>query len=57
MAMYFEGRRTSIFQLAEKPKPGRYVLELKYETQRADMAPEDLIQAPPYIFKTNIQLP
>ena len=57
MAMYFEGSRITGFQLAEVPKPGRYVLELKYETQRADMAPEDLVQAPPYVYKTNIQLP
>jgi hypothetical protein len=57
IAMYFEGTRVSVFRLPEVPKPGRYVLELKYETNRSDIAPEDLIQAPPYIYKTNIQLP
>lgn len=57
IAMYFEGTRVSVFQLSEKPKPGRYVLEIKYETQRSDIAAEDLIQAPPYVYKTNIQLP
>lgn len=57
VAMYFDGTRVSAFRLPEVPKPGRYVLELKYETQRTDIAPEDLIQVAPYVYKTNIQLP
>lgn len=56
-ALYFSSRRLMNFRLDEVPKPGRYELELKFETVRGDMAQEDLVQAAPYVFKTYLQLP
>lgn len=55
-AMYFSGTRRVNFQLTEPVAAGSYELELKYETVRNDIAPEDLVQAPPYIFKTKLRL-
>ncbi len=56
-ALYFEGSRRTNFRLSEVPKPGRYELEMRFETVRSDIPPEDLVQAAPYVYKTSIQLP
>jgi len=57
VALYYNGMRQINFRLPEIPKQGRYELEMRFETQRSDITPEDLVQAPPYVYKTYLQLP
>jgi hypothetical protein len=54
VALYFSGRRRFSFFAKEALKPGRYEVEYNFETNRADIPSEDLVQAKPYTFKTAI---
>jgi hypothetical protein len=43
--LYYREWRTMDMDISTVP-PGTYRLELKFETQRRDMAPTDIVQAP-----------
>lgn len=53
-ALYFSGKRRFSFFAKEALKPGRYELEYNFETNRADIPSDDLVQAKPYTYKTAI---
>lgn len=54
-ALYFTGKRRHSFYLKEVPK-GNVTMEMYFETNRADIPSEDLVQAKPYVYKTTVRL-
>jgi hypothetical protein len=56
IVLYFEGNRKVAFSLPEDFKPGRYTLEVTFETKRNDISPSDLITAPDYTFRKTLDL-
>lgn len=56
IAMYFEGNRRMNLRSEEALLPGRYEIEITYETTRTDISQVDLVQAKPYTFKTYFQI-
>lgn len=55
VAMYFTGKRRFKFRLDEKLNPGRYDVEMRFETSRNDIPSDDLVQGQPYTFKSSFQ--
>lgn len=56
VAMYFSSKRRIGIPLKEGAKAGRYEIEMRFETQRSDMASDDMVQAPPYVYRTAVIL-
>lgn len=56
MALYFSGTRTMNLRSEGQMRPGRYTVELFYETDRSDIPIENLIQAQPYTYKGYINV-
>lgn len=56
VAMYFSGKRRNRFKFEEKLTPGKYDVEMKFETLRNDIPGEDLVQGPPYTYRTSFQV-
>lgn len=56
VAMYFNGKRRFRFQLGEKLMPGKYDVEMKFETSRNDIPSDDLVQGQPYTYRTTFQV-
>lgn len=57
IVMYFNGQRNISYALPEGVAPGRYQLELTFETERSDITPTDLVKAPPSIHRATITIP
>jgi hypothetical protein len=57
IVMYFNGRRNLSFALPEGTAPGRYQLEMTFETERSDITPVDLVKAPPFTHRATITIP
>jgi len=53
VAMYFTGKRRYKFRLEEKLAPGKYDVEMKFETVRNDIPSDDLVQGQPYTFRSS----
>jgi hypothetical protein len=53
-ALYFEGKRRNSFFTEKSLKPGRYELEYNFETKRADIPSDEIVQGKPYTYKTAI---
>lgn len=56
VAMYFSGKRRFYLNMPADAPEGPYVLELLFETSRNDIAPEDLVQAAPILYKTTLKI-
>lgn len=57
VAMYFSGMRRMNLRAEENLAPGRYEVEITYDTSRSDISSDDLVSAKPYTFKGYIQVP
>jgi hypothetical protein len=53
VALYFNSKRRFNISFAEKLPSGRYDVEFKFETSRNDIPAEDLVQGPPYTYRSS----
>jgi hypothetical protein len=56
MAMYFSGRRRFKVELDRDLKPGNYIVEFTFITERADVPTDDLVQSSPVTHKINVRI-
>jgi hypothetical protein len=56
VAMYFTGKRRNRFKMEEKLAPGKYDVEMRFETSRNDIPTDDLVQAQAYTYRTSFQV-
>lgn len=54
-SLYFDEWRRMVLPVADLPK-GRYRVDLRFETQRNDMASGDVVQAPRYTYTLQVDL-